>query len=272
VQGGTLSFNFRSFLSWLGISDAGIRELVLAALKLSQNQMLSGEQLPLPEFRMRDFPEVELPAGSISYQQLATWIRMDPAYAVDPGFSDQIDYVWKRRIDLQRYDFYWNKTPLLSRRVIIPFYWKNRCVGYQTRSIDPGTARYYTQVDPGYVYNLDKQQPTWNQVLVCEGVFDAMSVDGCATLGSTVTEYQANQIDALNKPVIVVPDRDKSGADLIESAMKYHWSVSFPIWFETCKDINAALVKYGKLFTIKAILDAVETSSLRIEIMKRRWY
>ena len=270
--GGTLSFNFRNLLSWLGISDSGIRELVLAALKISQDQVLIGEQLPLPEFRIREFPTQELPAGSVSFQELATWMRLNPDQGVDSNFHDQVNYIWKRRIDLQRYDFYWCNTKMLARRVIVPFYWNNRCVGYQTRSIDPGTTRYYTQTDPGFVFNLDRQQTNWKQVIVCEGVFDAMSLDGCATLGSTVTEYQANQIDSLNKPVIVVPDRDKSGSDLIDSALQYHWSVSFPIWFETCKDINEALVKYGKLFTIKSILDAVETSRLRIEILKRRWY
>jgi hypothetical protein len=270
--GGTLSFNFRNLLGWLGLSDASIRSLILEALRISQNQITIGEQLPLPEVKVRDFTESKLPEGSVSFQQMATWIRMQDDFSIDKNFSDQVDYIWKRKINLQKYDFYWCQKTGMNRRIIIPFYWNDKCVGYQTRNIDPGNSRYFSQFESGYVFNINQQQQNWSQVLVCEGAFDAMSVDGCATLGSTISEAQANLIETLNKPVIVVPDLDKSGASMIDHAIKYHWSVSFPVWFETCKDINQALIKYGRLFTIKAILDSVETSRLRIEIMKRRWF
>jgi hypothetical protein len=44
------------------------------------------------------------------------------------------------------------------------------------------------------------------------------------------------------------------------------------VWQETCKDINEAVVKYGKLFVVKAILDARETSKLKIELKKKKLY
>jgi hypothetical protein len=56
---------------------------------------------------------------------------------------------------------------------------------------------------------------------------------------------------------------------LINDAIEYGWSVSFPVWQETCKDINEAVVKYGQLFVIKSILDAKETGKLKIELKKR---
>jgi hypothetical protein len=272
APGGPLSIGFRKFLSWLGISDSGIRSLILEALRVSHQQLELGQELPPSEFQPLDFPSKPLPENSLSFREQATWISLNPESDIDPNFSDQVNYIWSRGIDMQKYDFYWCNSQTLRRRVIIPFLWQDQLVGYQTRSIDAGSGKYYSEMPAGYVFNINRQQRSWKQVFVAEGAFDAMSLDGCATLGSTVSEYQASIIESLNKPVIVVPDRDRSGADLIDSALRYHWSVSFPIWFETCKDINEALVKYGRLFTIRAILDAVETSQLKIEILKRRWY
>ena len=37
------------------------------------------------------------------------------------------------------------------------------------------------------------------------------------------------------------------------------------------KDINAAVVKYGALFTLKSIVDSKEISSLKINLMRKRW-
>jgi hypothetical protein len=72
--------------------------------------------------------------------------------------------------------------------------------------------------------------------------------------------------------VIVVADRDRAGARMINNAIEYGWSVSYPVWLETCKDINEATVKYGKLFVLKTILDSKQSSKLKIELMKKKLY
>jgi hypothetical protein len=103
-----------------------------------------------------------------------------------------------------------------------------------------------------------------------------MSIDGVAILGNSISEEQANIIDSLGREVIVVPDfdikRNKKwpGENLIEQAKEYSWTVSFPVWQETCKDVNEAVAKYGKLFALQSILAARVHSSLKIEIMKRK--
>ena len=72
--------------------------------------------------------------------------------------------------------------------------------------------------------------------------------------------------------MIIVPDTDRAGRKLVERAVELGWTVSFPVWQETCKDINEAVVKYGKLFVLKSILAARETSRLRIELKKKKLY
>jgi hypothetical protein len=54
--------------------------------------------------------------------------------------------------------------------------------------------------------------------------------------------------------------------------MDYGWSVSFPEWLETCKDVNDAVCRYGTLFVLKTILKSRESGKLKIELKSKRLY
>jgi DNA primase len=99
-----------------------------------------------------------------------------------------------------------------------------------------------------------------------------MSIDAVALSGSEVSDQQAELIDRLQREVVVVPDSDRAGRKLVDRAIELGWTVSFPVWQETCKDINQAVIKYGKLFVLKTILDARETSRLKIELKKKKLF
>jgi DNA primase len=99
-----------------------------------------------------------------------------------------------------------------------------------------------------------------------------MSIDGIAVSGSEISDTQIEQIDRLQREVVVVPDTDRAGRKLVDRAIEAGWTVSFPVWQETCKDINDAVIKYGKLFVLKSILAARETSRLKIELKKKKLY
>jgi hypothetical protein len=68
--------------------------------------------------------------------------------------------------------------------------------------------------------------------------------------------------------------RQANTSKLVDAAIKYGWSVAFPVWQEDsdCKDISDAVVKYGKLFVLKTIIDSKESSKLKIELLKKRLY
>jgi DNA primase len=91
-------------------------------------------------------------------------------------------------------------------------------------------------------------------------------------LNNECNETQADIIESLGREVIVVADKDRAGAKMVNNAIEYGWSVSFPVWLETCKDVNEAVVKYGKLFVLKTILDSKYSSKLKIELMKKKVY
>ena len=87
-----------------------------------------------------------------------------------------------------------------------------------------------------------------------------------------ISDTQAELIDRLQREVVVVPDTDRAGRKLVDRAIELGWTVSYPVWQETCKDLNEAVIKYGKLFVLKSILEARETSRLKIELKKKRLY
>ena len=143
--------------------------------------------------------------------------------------------------------------------------------GFSARSPDDaGRPKYFTSHDPGYTYGIDNQLPNARFVVVTEGLFDAMSIGGVAVLSNRCSETQAQMIDTLAREVVLVPDRDAAGQQLIDDALEYGWSVSFPEWESDVKDVNDAVVRYGKLFTLKTIIDAKQHSSLKINLLRKK--
>jgi hypothetical protein len=156
-------------------------------------------------------------------------------------------------------------------------------IGSTARTFEDGIKpKYYADYEPGYVFNMDRQTAEKKFVVVSEGPFDAMAIDGVAVLSNECSEMQADIIDSLGREVIVVPDFDRHvnkrgqtvwpGERLIDQAIEYGWSVSFPIWNELVKDTSDAVRSYGRLFTLKAIIEGKQSSRLKIELMKKRIY
>jgi hypothetical protein len=269
-----LTFKFRKLLSWMGAADSDVKRLVIEAIRIKD--LVAPEQVKEPEEKI-EFKTRELPKDAISFQSLLTFHLLDDYKNVPPLLNSAVDYTNTRKINYDKYDFYWTDTTehSLHQRVIIPMIWEGKTIGYTSRAFTDGVKpKYYSSYEPNFVFNTNNQHRDNKFVIVCEGPFDAMAVDGVAVLGNECSEIQADIIDSLGKEVIVVADADKSGSKLVDAALKYGWSVSFPIWQEDadCKDINDAVVKYGKLFVLKTIIDSKESSKLKIELLKKRLY
>lgn len=270
--GRALSYKMRKLMSWLGFDENQIRVLILEAVRIKDSEITTAIE---PENVIK-FDKKELPEGSQSFLALAEFYALKGIDHCPKNFLDAVDYVNSRGIDMNRYEFYFTDSRKynMSSRVIIPFTHENQIVGYTARTFDDRVKpKYFMEKPNGYVFNLDQQKDNWKFVIVCEGIFDALSVDGVAVMHNEISESQADQIDNLSREIIVVPDWDSSGKKLVDHAIEFNWSVSFPIWRETCKDINDAVCKYGKLFVLKTILDSAEHSSLKIQLWskKTRW-
>lgn len=251
-----LGYRFRRWLSWLGADDNLVQRLVIEAVRVRD---IVGEPTETQETIEVKFTPRALPDD-------VRLVDEDPV---------ALAYCQSRAIDLDRYPLLVSQRREynLNRRVIVPFTWRGDLIGYTGRTWEPNIKpKYHSQYEANYVYNMDQQKPDAKFVCVVEGPFDAMSIDGVAVLSNDCSEQQADIIDTLNREIILVPDRDRAGARLIDAAIAYGWAVSFPIWHETCKDVNEAVVRYGRLFVLKSILDSRETSRLKIELKRKRLY
>ena len=273
VPGRHLSFKFRKLLAWLGADDLTIRRLVIEAVRLKE--LVAPEELArVPEEEIK-YEARTLPEQARNVVELANFYSIGDYNTVPAELLAAIEYVHRRSIDLNRYNFYWTPEEAynLHRRIVIPYYYRGETVGYTARAIADGIKpKYWSSHPADFVFNLDQQQADWKFVIVCEGPFDAMSIDGVSVSGAEISDTQVDQIDRLQREVIVVPDTDRAGRKLIDRAIEAGWTVSFPIWQETCKDINDAVIKYGKLFVLKSILAARETNRLKIELKKKKLY
>jgi hypothetical protein len=247
----------RQLLQWLSAPDDAINKLALEALRVQQDTTYL-EQISLPKFDDKELPKdsVLLSADSVNEQTI-------PA----------IEYVYSRGLTLDDYDFYVSKA--MPDRLIIPFKFENRIVGYTARKLSEGKPKYISEQTPGYVFNLDAQAHIkWNDeryVLVVEGPADALSVGGVAILGAEIMDKQAMLINKLGMIPVLVPDRDADGLRSIEQALTNKWKVSLPDWHQDIKDSNDAVRKYGRLWTIKSILDGIETNELKVRLRMKKW-
>jgi len=270
IPGRHLSFKFRKLLTWLGADDLTLRRLVIEAVRLKE--LVAPEELEkLPEEEIK-YEARALPEQARNVVELANFYSIGDYNNVPAELLAAIEYVHRRDINLTKYKFYWTPEEAynLHRRIVIPFYYKNEVVGYTARSMVDGVKpKYWSSHPADFVFNLDMQKPNSKFVIVCEGPFDAMSIDGVSVSGAEISDIQAEQIDRLQREVIYVPDNDQQGRKTIDRAIELGWTVSFPVWQETCKDINEAVIKYGKLFVLKSILSARETNRLKIELKKK---
>lgn len=294
--GRNLTYKFKRWLEWMGASDNQVQRFVIEALRIKDSAPL--DQQVGNTVKNIKFTPRPLPNNSASLKQLGAMVALKADWnnngtivwddkLVSQESLDIIDYLGSRMSSrYKKYDFYYTEETSynLHRRVIIPFYWQQELIGYTARAIkDDIRPKYHSSYEPDYVFNLDQQSANRKFVIVAEGPFDAMAVDGVAVLGSEISEQQADIIDSLDKEVIVVPDFDAkvnqktgkkvwAGRSLIEAALDHGWSVSFPVWYEQHKDIAEAAKHLGDLFVIKAILDAKESNPFKIELKAKQIY
>jgi DNA primase len=107
-------------------------------------------------------------------------------------------------------------------------------------------------------------------VIVVEGVFDALSIGGLAVLHAEINDAQVRLIRSLGRDVIVVPDQDDAGMKLVDRAVELGWAVSMPRWPAGVKDVNDAVIRWGKLATLITIMQSKETSKIKIELRKKQ--
>jgi len=259
--GRNLSHKLRKLLQWMGAPDDVINRVALDVMRENEGVESKTAQVQLPSFH-----SVPLPEDAVKFAD------MTGTDQIPQGMIDTARYMQSRDLFIEDYDFYWSPASGYRDRLIIPFYYEGRIVGWTARKCRDGKPKYLSEQQPGYVFNLDNQGYNKQFAIVCEGPIDAIHVQGTALLGSEIKDSQALLLNRLNRDIIVVPDRDSAGKKLVQQAIDLEWSVSMPNWDREINDIGDAVAKYGRLYTLYSIATQAERSSVKIKLQAKTWF
>jgi len=257
--GRQFSHKLRKLLQWMGAPDDIINKVALEVMRENEGVEVRERIASLPTFN-----SVPLPEDAIKITDITDFSKYSLAI---------LEYMAARHLHVDDTDYYWSPSLGYRDRLIIPFYFEGRIVGWTARSITPDKKpKYLTEVQPGFVYGLDKQ--TYNKIfaIVCEGQIDAIHIEGCALGGSEISDQQAMMLKRLQKDIIVVPDRDSAGKKLVERAIELGFSVSMPEWAQDVNDIGDAVDKYGRLYTLYSIATSASDSALKTRLRAKKWF
>jgi hypothetical protein len=250
VLGRNLTFKARKLLGWMNVPQEEIERINLESLKHKSIEGLLGERQEIVNrLQSIDFEDRDLPADT-------------------QPLNEQAEEYLRKRCAPPDYPFLYKTMPRPG--IVIPFTHDNQVVGHTTRFLDDRTPRYIQDIQHGYVFGTDLQATDWQYAIVVEGVFDALSINGLAVLHAEINDAQARLIRSLNREIIVVPDQDEAGMKLVDRAMELGWSVSMPEWPADVKDVNDAVIRWGRLATLITIMQAKETSKIKLELRKKQ--
>lgn len=254
--GRTLTRNTRQLLSYCGIDKDEINKYNLESLQHKD---------------LLDFIKVKREKKKVKFKEM----HLPDAELIDannPKHEIYVSYLNKRKIRINDYPFMCTPDAdgRQANRIIIPYTYENKIVGHTSRYLDDRTPKFINEQQQGYVFGYDLQKPEYEVCIVTEGIFDALSINGCALTHNTISEEQAEILKNLNKKIIVVPDQDKTGLQICDRALDLGFHVSLPDWEVDVKDVNDSLIKYGKLATLLSILQSATNSKIKVEVKRKQ--
>lgn len=239
-----------------GIPDEEVNKLRLIALAERDE---SGQQQGTKDKRLAIVPE-ELPLPDYFVplkDQNDNWAEIARYYLED------------RKIDPDSYPFFMATVPTKyngpasqkhsyvksaqkwAKRIIIPIYKDKKLIYYQGRDLSGKALKKYESPSAPkdrVIYGFDQlfidaERPLY----VVEGFFDAFHIKGVAILGNELTEPQVVWLNKSRRDKVYIPDKYGDGARNAEKALENGWRIALPD-IGDCKDINAAIIKYGQLY------------------------
>jgi hypothetical protein len=264
APGRQLSKRMKDLLGWMGMPTDEVKKLDFKAWQI-KSQHEQGEPT-VREYTRLEFKETTLPLGA---QPLSHWLSQP---TIDPDCLAVAQYLADRgEAVLAGYEYYWtpNKKNNLNRRLLIPFLWEGKTVGWTARAIFPTKERYYGDTPLNYLFNTQVITHQRKFILLNEGVLDATAIDGVGTMGDKITPDQCQWLNHTGKEIIVLPDREKNGGALVDVAIQQGWNVSFPRWDKGVKDAAQATQMYGKLYALWSVIDARTNNRLEINVKRK---
>jgi hypothetical protein len=237
---GKISRKMRTILNAFGIDDTEISSVVNSSFFIEKKD----EKITLTALAKINTttPTVKLPEKTFQIGNC-------------PEFIDYqiklVEYLESRKVDVNKFPFYFSLEDRFIDRVIIPYYRGGKLIYWQARSIHDHEKKRYDNAPVGreaVLFNYDALNSySAEPLFVSEGVFDAMMFNGVATLGSKLTLAQLELLHKSNRKLVFVIDKDENGRHLAEKVLREGWQIAFVP--NGSKDLNHCVVKHGRTWT-----------------------
>lgn len=261
TKGMPLSNNFKQLLRWFNVNEVDINEWNFKLWK-DTTPVEDKKQIQFVPF----FKEEHLPEKS---KEVTSLLNTETSQ----DYLDVMEYILSRGDDIfNNYTYYWSNTIKFKRSIIIPIIWKDKNIGYVSRKIDQGKNKYFNNFPPNSLFNSNSMYKDRKYILITEGIFDAIGLDCVSAFGSNITPQQISWLNSIQKPKIIVPQRDNRSSALINIALQHGWGVSLPKshntndWESDVKDAAEAVKRYGRLYVLKKIIDNITYDPTSIKV------
>ncbi len=262
----SISDNMQIVLDDFGVPEEDYKQIVFNALHLLKDGVKREQVVSDPDTKLVTVP---LPEQFILLEDATdTWATIAKEYIEFERGLDPTKYPYYI-LEPKKQDKFFEKK--WRGRLIIPYFRSKQVVWYQGRDMRPNSKMRYLNAETESECILSEYDKLFNHsdepLYVLEGFFDAVWVDGVAVFGNTL---KAGQIKLLNKSPrrkVYIPDMKGNGHLGALQAIHLGWNVSVPE-IGSSKDLNEAMIKYGKLYVMKSI-DEFTLSGYRAEIRVR---
>ena len=249
--------NMKQVLHDFGIPDEEWQGVMFEALKKQQVSPNSDKE-SVPKLSDIEPREIPLPLHFYPLSDAAP----DDKWAIIA--RDHLET--ERGLDPNKYPYLLSSSntgdPRIDKwrgRLIIPVYKGNKLVFYQGRALYPAQKKYESPATAKdrVLFGFDKLfEHTDMPLYVVEGIFDAMAIDGVALCGNELTDAQADWLNRSKRKKVYIPDRFGDGRRVALECLEHGWHVSTPD-IGSCKDVSAAVVKYGRVYVMKTIAENI---------------
>jgi hypothetical protein len=233
-----------------------IRNLPLDILFKKEDTFNGNRVAKSEETAVYHFDTVKLPENSVPLLDPGEWEH-------DPNYQQVLHYLYDRGEEFfDLWQFFW--SPSFPTFLIIPYYHNGRVVGYLSRnSVKDSKTRFFQESHSDYLFNQQVLNEDNRWAVVGEGVMNAIAVAGCASRGPSLTKKQMLLLNLSGKNIIVLPDQQKDGRQLVAQAEENDWWVSSPDWDRDVKDAATAMKRYGLLYTVESVIASAHKNYLK---------
>lgn len=255
-----LSKKMLTVLKAFSVPDEEIQQLNFQILQRADSLGFNANKKQERALRT-EVQEVHLPKTCIPLKDVDdtnVWKQIAELYLKEIRGIDPTSYPFL--LSLKEFDTTNKTNEKWDKRLIIPCYKNDKLIYYEGRDLTQKAKKKYVGAEvpkSNMMYGFDKLHIDHKKPLfVVEGFFDAFVIDGVAVFGNVIYKEVLYYLNSSPRTKIVIPDRYGDGYKLAEQALNQGWKISTPK-IGNCKDINEAVLKYGKLYVIKSIMENI---------------